>query len=193
MFSTSWRQFYESSQRTARNRKLLNKRPEHRIYPIFGERRKRSCSTQSLPHKLADNDDMTIQLHEIHTKEHMHTRHQLTIQENWKTLQNVSLPTSPAPTDLIWTFLCLQTWSQWYRLCSPDPLWDTQRASPTPTPTAAFWPPNTKTSDIRYGTFACHFHLAPRHIGHFEAFVDGQLHSLALYRCCQTCTPSPLV
>lgn len=63
------------SRRTGRNRKILNKPPKHRIYPIFGKRRRRRSSVDQHTNSL--NDDLAKKLQDIHTREHLQTRQKL--------------------------------------------------------------------------------------------------------------------
>lgn len=70
------------STRTGRNRKILNKPPKHRIYPVFGKRRRRRSSgyqnTQKHSIDAEDyNDEFAKKLQEIHIKEHLHSRKKL--------------------------------------------------------------------------------------------------------------------
>lgn len=63
------------SKRTGRNRKILHKPPKHRIYPIFGKRRRRRSSADHRAH--LHNDDFPQILQDIHTREHLQTRQKL--------------------------------------------------------------------------------------------------------------------
>ncbi|KNC21723.1 hypothetical protein FF38_03979 [Lucilia cuprina] len=79
-----WSQYQENphsyqtpmfSKRTGRNRKILNKPPKHRIYPIFGKRRRRRSTADHRAH--LHNDNLTKILQDIHTREHLQTRQKL--------------------------------------------------------------------------------------------------------------------
>ena len=59
------------TKRTGRNRKILEKPPKHRIYPVFGKRRRRRNSNHS------PDDELAKKLLNIHTREHLQTRQKL--------------------------------------------------------------------------------------------------------------------
>uniref|UniRef100_A0A1I8MUS7 Uncharacterized protein n=1 Tax=Musca domestica TaxID=7370 RepID=A0A1I8MUS7_MUSDO len=68
---TKWRRSPDiERQKASKNRKILNKHPQHRIYPLYGNHRRRRFLSPAM-------DDQTSKLHEIHTKDHLQTRHKL--------------------------------------------------------------------------------------------------------------------